>query len=133
MNDKIQETNRIIKDLQQKKQLIDSIVKDKSCALKRLIGFVLLLLVIGWGLLIKYVGWEVMDMWTSIVGPILPIMSMIISYIFDKTINPKALFIRYDRYLLDKLCRLYDYNDTMLEDCEQTLESLERQLKEEEK
>lgn len=133
LNDKIQETNRIIKDLQQKKQLIDSIVKDKSCALKRLIGFVLLLLVIGWGLLIKYVGWEVMDMWTSIVGPILPIMSMIISYIFDKTINPKALFIRYDRYLLDKLCRLYDYNDTMLEDCEQTLESLERQLKEEEK
>lgn len=133
LNDKIQETNRIIKDLQQKKQLIDSIVKDKSCALKRLIGFVLLLLVIGWGLLIKYVGWEVMDMWTSIVGPILPIISMIISYIFDKTINPKALFIRYDRYLLDKLCRLYDYNDTMLEDCEQTLESLERQLKEEEK
>ena len=132
IKDNIQETKRMITDMQQKKQLIDSVITNKSYTLKRGIGFALLVIFIVWGVFVKHIGWEVMEMWTYIVGTAIAIIPTILSYIFNKTLNPKSLFDQYEQYLLDKLCQQYDYNDAMLADYKQTLESLEDQLKMEE-
>lgn len=133
IKDNIQETKRMITDLQQKKQLIDSVITNKSCTLKRGIGFALLAIFIMWGVFVKHIGWEIMEMWTYIVGTAIAIIPTILSYIFNKTLNPKSLFDQYEQHLLDKSCQQYDYNDAMLDDYKQTLESLEDQLKMEEK
>lgn len=133
LKDSIQEIKRNINELQQKKQLIENIVADRAGILKRSVGLALVSLLVIWSVLIVKVGWDIMEMWTYIVGSALTVSPIVASLIFDKTPNPRALFKRYEKYLLNKLCQSYDYNDTMLADCEQTLISLEDQLKKKEK
>lgn len=133
LKDKIKDTKQRKEELQDKKRLINTLTDRKIDALKRGIGIALIFISVIWIGVIQYFGWDNMEKYTYIAGFLVVIIPSIIFYITDKTINPKILLKNHKGRLLNKYCSNFNYSDTMLEDCEQTLESLERQLKEEEK
>ena len=131
LNDKIEATKKEIRDLNDKKSLINSIADEKLRALKRGLGVALAVIFIAWIYLIIHVGWNDMEIYTYIVGAFLFVAPIIISFVTDKSFNPNALLIRYRKSVFNDNCRLYNYSDAMLEDSEQALRSLETQLKDE--
>lgn len=131
LNDKIEATKKEIRDLNDKKSLINSIADEKLSAVKRGLGVALSIIIIVWIYFIIHFGWDKMEKYTYIVGILIAVIPIIISLIIDKSINPKVLLARYRKSVFNDNCRLYNYSDAMLEDSEQALRSLETQLKDE--
>jgi len=131
LNDKIEATKKEIRDLNDKKSLINSIADEKLGAVKRGLGVALSIIIIVWFYFIIHFGWDKMEKYTYIVGILIAVIPIIISLIIDKSINPKVLLARYRKSVFNDNCRLYNYSDAMLEDSEQALRSLETQLKDE--
>ncbi len=131
LNDKIEATKKEIRDLNDKKSLINSIADEKLGAVKRGLGVALSIIIIVWIYFIIHFGWDKMEKYTYIVGILIAVIPIILSLIIDKSINPKVLLARYRKSVFNDNCRLYNYSDAMLEDSEQALRSLETQLKDE--
>jgi len=116
--------NHIAKD----KKIIDEFTEEKYGVFKRAVvaGIIACVVVLVF-LIIKYT-WDKMEGPIEIIGIVFTASLFSASLIFEKSLNPLKLLLRYRKVVYDKLCRKYQYSNEEKADLEQTLTSVLAQI-----